>query len=103
MDLREQYIARRIDNWIFVAKNDGQFPNAPREGTEQYGRLLHTLANAIHVKESGNTLRYWGFVEGVSDVTGYPKEALLDIVEKSYEDLRAYDREQEDLYWEGIK
>ena len=24
MDLREQYIARRIDNWIFVAKNDGE-------------------------------------------------------------------------------
>ena len=103
MDSREDYIVRRIDNWIFVTKNDGDFPNAPREGSEQYGRLLYTLTNAVHIKESGNTLRYWGFVEGVADVTGYRKEALMDIVEKSYIDLRAYDQMQEDLYWEVMK
>ena len=103
MDLREQYIARRIDNRIFVAKNDGQFPNAPREGTEEYGRLLHAMSNAVHIKESGNTLRYWGVLEGIHEITGYPLDPLMDIAEQTYQDLRHYDLEQEDLYWEGMK
>lgn len=103
MNEREQYIVRRLDLLIFISKNDGKFPNAPRDNTEEHGRLLHALSNAIHIKESGNTLRYWGFLEGVAGVTGYDKDILLEITDTVYTDLRAYDREQEDLYWEGMK
>ena len=103
LDERDFFICKRIDHWIFMAKNDRTFLDAPSEGSPERYKLIHALLNAFHIMEAMNTMRFWGFLQGIEAITGYSNVTLQDILHRVWDDVRFWDDQKEEEYWGSVK